>query len=306
MTSPEQVACNRTTERNYYNPITSDDKHPLIIIDTMNGFFKWYKKSLVRLNKSRRLPYNRIVDYGDKFGMSALTATFETTFREYIRKLLRMTQTTVANVVLALDCRRSRVWRNDFTIDARTNLSTYKATRNTSPDPGISTTIRFMFDDMLPRLLPNHCIGVPRAEADDVIAVITRLVNARSPARPVYIVSDDSDFIQLLDHGTNEIYTQRHERTRDRCLFPARTHLLIKVIGGDFLDNIRPAFPNCSKRLVETLAGDPERLAKMVATHGDEYLKLNRKLIDFDYIPPTIKSRIIERSLLLRVKHRLY
>ena len=293
---------NNSTVR--HNPVTSNEVSPLVIIDTMNGFFRWYDTSLRRLNKSRKLPNNTTVEYDDKIGMSALNAAFETTFRGYVRDLLRMTHASLCNVLMALDCRRSQIWRNDFTVNAVTRIPTYKGNRRTRNDPGISATIRFMLDDMLPRLLPNQCIGVPHAEADDIIAVITRLVNARSPKRAVCIVSDDSDFIQLLDHDTNEVYTQRHERTRDRCRHSARTHLLIKIIGGDYRDNIRPAFPGCTQDYAERLASSPRLLENTIAAHGDTQFASNRNLIDFDFIPPRIKSRIIERTLLVRVQRR--
>lgn len=284
----------------FHQKILLQDEHaPLVIMDTMNGFFRWYHSSLSRVNRAMGLPRNTRMKYDDRMGISALLAAFETTFREYFINVLHHTRGKKCNVIMAFDCKRGRIWRNRHTKDAVTNLSTYKATRKTRKDAGIYAAIRFMFDDMLPRLLPGQCIGVPESEADDIVAVITRLVNARCPNRWVYIVSDDSDFIQLLDHPTNEICTQRYERIT-KCRVSARKHLLKKIIGGDRLDNIPPAFPECDKHVAEELTNDPGKLRDMITTHGEMGIRRNRLLIDFDEIPINIKSRIIEKALLIR------
>lgn len=282
-----------------YRPVLADDSPSLVLVDTVNAFFAWYFRTLRVYNRARHRSSGATVPADDTAGMNSLKAAFETTFRRNVDSILALTGAARQDIVFATDCQRARVWRNDVLRDATTNKPLYKAQRNTRKDAGIPVVMRFLYDDLLPRLMPRRRLGAPRAEADDVIGVITRLVNARAPARRVFIISDDSDFLQLLDYPMNEIYSQRFRRQRDKYPRSAQDYMRMKILMGDKIDNIDAAFPRCGPKTAEALIGNPKLMAAKIEKYGSEKLDRNRMLIDFDMIPANVRSTIIERALLL-------
>ena len=98
----------------------------------------------------------------------------------------------------------------------------------------------------------------------------------------------------------NEIYSQRFRRQRDKYPRSAQDYMQMKILMGDKIDNIDAAFPRCGPKTAEALIGDPKLMAAKIEKYGSEKLKRNRMLIDFDMIPASVRSTIIERALLLR------
>lgn len=283
-----------------YCPITADDSESIVLLDTVNAFFSMYHQSLRRFNRARHRERGSTVADDDVNGMAALKSEFEATFLRGIRNILNRTGANSRDLVFAIDCQRRDVWRHDLLWDRAENRSRYKSTRPQRHDAGIPAVLRFLYDDLLPRALPGRRVGVPRAEADDVIAVIARLVNARAPRRRVYVVSDDSDFVQLLDHPSTELLNQRLNRMRTKYPRPAREYLAMKIYMGDRIDNIGGAFPRVGPKTADALVRDPALLAAKIARYGRATLDRNRRLICFDCIPDDIRSRIVECALLLR------
>jgi 5'-3' exonuclease len=81
----------------------------------------------------------------------------------------------------------------------------YKANRKKSRDSsGIDWTMFFdtlgQLQDEIRDYFPYKVMDVPLAEADDIIAVITKYYKQ---VEPILIVSSDKDFIQLLDHNVS-------------------------------------------------------------------------------------------------------
>lgn len=288
----------------FYSPVLSDSSPCIILFDTINGFFTWYYDSLAEVNNSvgRRptapMPAKRIPE---------LKRVFESQFRNAIDKVLSLHIGASTNdVIFAIDCLRHRVWRNAFLCDTKQpNRPVYKAHRKRFRDPGITLLMRFLFDDLIPHVFPGRRVGASNAEADDVIAVITRMVNARAPKRRVIIVSDDSDFIQLLDYPNNDIYTQRFLRVRNRIFRSPREITHIKIISGDKADNISAAFPRCGVKRAQTLVSRPYLFNRYIKKYGRKLYDRNKLLIDFDFIPARIKGLIIERALCLRFESRM-
>ena len=281
-------------------PVLDDTGEPLVLIDSTNMFFHIYFKALGTFNRTRHRPRGATISLQNPRDLTGLTSTFESVFRRCLHKILIVADSSPRNVIFATDCPRNEVWRHAALTDPKDpEKLVYKATRAAKRDPGIKAVIIFMYDDLIPRVLPGHKIGAAHAEADDVIGVLTRLVNHRAPDRRVVIISDDSDFIQLLTHPYTEIYNQRLARMRPKCKDGPITALRVKCLMGDRSDNIGPAFPRCGPKTARRLAADPAALAAKVAQYGDERLKRNTRLIDLNYTPDTIKSRIIEAALLL-------
>ena len=286
----------RTSIRGYC-PILADGSPCIVLIDTTNSFFTWYYQTRNALHYMSDPVQD--TSYVDRF-----KSAFEHTFRRGIRDIVSHTGASTRDLVFAMDCRRHEIWRHDILRNPTAPCTpVYKAARRVRTDPYIHVMMTFLYDDILPRVFPGQRLGAPRAEADDVIGVLARLVNHRAPKRRVYVISNDSDFVQLLDHPATTIFTQQFVRMRHKYPGCARGYLTMKCLMGDRADNIDSAFPRCGIKTAHILVHNPTLLLDKIKQYGRTKLDRNRALIDFDYIPYMIRSVIIERSLRVRIKY---
>jgi len=298
-----------STSTTYY-PIFNKTKEPLVIIDTVNSFFTYYYSALRIYNRSHHLDNNTPLCVNKTGKWWPLTKSeikifnnflsiFEGLFNRAILKIKNVTNCYQRNIIFAIDCPRSEIWRSDILRDEKTNITSYKSTRTTRSDIGIPSTLKYLYDTLLPKYNYQR-IGVSKAEADDIIGILTHFVNHYSPNRPVFIISDDSDFIQLLMYKNNNLYTQRLNNVRNKIKHSPRKLLEMKIIQGDRIDNIDSAFPKIGPKRSLNLINNPELFQKKIDKFGDEKLKRNRLLIDLSYIPNYIKGQVLEKVFILK------
>ena len=213
-----------------------------------------------------------------------------------IRAQVRQFKSKYPNVVIACDNRK--YWRREF-------FPFYKSHRKADREAsgldwglifGVMNTIR----DELKEYFPYRVIDVERAEADDVIAVLTRKF---APHGDVLILSSDKDFAQLQKYPNVTQYSpimKRFIKIDDPKRY-IREHV-IKGDRGDGIPNILSP-DNCfaagerqkpitSKKLNEWLQKGSEEFCTT-----DEMLrgfKRNQTLVDFDYIPTDIELAVIQ------------
>lgn len=295
----------------YYYPVYNKTTQPLVIIDTVNAFFTYYYSALRIYNRSHHLEAN--ISLCDKpsgkwwpFTKSEIKnfnnfiSIFEGLFNRALQKIQNVTKCKKCNIIFAIDCPRAEIWRSDILRDNTTKKSLYKSTRGTRQDIGIPSTLKYLYDTYLPKYNYQR-IGVPKAEADDVIGIITHFVNHYSPDRQVYVISDDSDFVQLLMYKNNNLFTQRLLNVRNKIKHSPQKLLEMKIIQGDRIDNIDSAFPKTGPKRSLNLINNPDLLLKKIKIFGDMKLKRNRLLIDLSYIPYHIKGQILEKLFILKI-----
>lgn len=193
-----------------------------------------------------------------------------------------------ANGVLVA-CDSQNNWRKDI-------YPQYKGNRDKEKDqyyPNVIEAIK-LTEEFLNTCTSIPAIYVPRAEADDIIAISSK----RSSIDTV-IVSSDKDFIQLLDDKTR-LYspTLKNERTTTNKDFD----LFEKCIRGDRGDNILSAYPYVKKKKLEFAWNDKLMMANLMEEKrkvdgkkvGDCF-EFNKKLIDFNAIPQDIQNMIVSR-----------
>ena len=143
--------------------------------------------------------------------------------------------------------------------------------------------------------LPFKIIKVDNAEGDDVVAVL-----ARETGTDTVVVSNDEDYLQLCcDHikiynPTKMMYTDCEDTER---------FLQMKSLMGQPKDDIFNIITPIDHPVGVRKPGFGEVSAKKVLAEGlDQWLvkkklveryNLNRNLIDFDRIPKTIQTRIL-------------
>jgi len=213
-----------------------------------------------------------------------------------IRSNVKQFKNKYPNVILC--CDNKKYWRKEF-------FSFYKSQRKVDREAsGLDWSMIF---DTLNRLrdemkvyFPYKVLDVDGAEADDVIAVLTARL---APSSNILILSSDKDFGQLQKYPNVTQYSpilKKFIKIDDPKTF-IREHVL-KGDRGDGIPNFlspddtfargeRQKILN-SKKLQEWVSQDAETFCTTdIMLRG---FKRNQTLVDFDYIPDDIRTRIVE------------
>jgi len=216
---------------------------------------------------------------------------------------------------LVIACDNRHYWRKD-------KFAHYKASRKKArADSGFDW--RLIFDTLaeiraeLDQFFPYAVIDVDGAEADDVIAVLTAWTQTNDlqepdglfgepQPQPVLILSGDHDFIQLQKYKNVAQYSPVHKRwvKPDSTITSYLMEHIIKGDKGDGIPNILSADdtfvtdarqrPITAKRLESWQQYSPDEFTTHVDIETARNFQRNRYLIDFDYIPDTVRNNIIE------------
>lgn len=137
------------------------------------------------------------------------------------------------------------------------------------------------FNIVVPLLkhLPITVIQAARYESDDVIATLVEDMKDED----ITVLSNDSDFIQLLQKGYKSIRIYNPIKKVDMEA-PSYPYVPWKCLAGDKSDNIQPLLK--PKKAVET-ASDPELFKQFMSIEENRAnFNINRQLIEFRLVPP--------------------
>lgn len=264
--------------------ITIDPKDTVMLVDTSYyifyryfAVFNWYKLSQQEQSMEEGLS-------------PAFIEKFDKLFVDSLKTLVKKHKVPFSNVVFVKDCSRDSIWRCQ-------HYQEYKKGREDRLGNFNSDIFRHCYAKLLPRIKSQF--GVQdiehwHAEADDIACVIARTINAACPETQVVIVTNDNDYLQLVNAST-QVFNLKHIdlSTRLKGVTP-QMYLKTKVLMGDKSDNIPAVFPKCGEKTASALACDPERLAKQLrkCPSYEERFALNEMLIDMDAIPQDLQEGI--------------
>ena len=139
-------------------------------------------------------------------------------------------------------------------------------------------------------------ISIPKAEADDIIAVIAE---NSLPIEPVLIISSDKDFQQLQKYPNVKQWSPSKQDYLV-CENPSE-FLQNHIIRGDSSDGIPnilsddDSFINENKRQAPLTKKKANQITEDLETWKEkDNWKRNQEIIDFEYIPREIKDAIME------------
>lgn len=138
-------------------------------------------------------------------------------------------------------------------------------------------------------------IGVPGAEADDVIAVMMQNDGKNWAAK--ILISSDHDFCQIENIRQYNVFGEEVvpwvDKNKGIKMAPEEVKL-VKALCGDGADNIPRCIPRVGVKTAYKLCKDRAKLKGLLKENGDaaKQFLLNRKLIDFDLMPDELKERI--------------
>lgn len=208
--------------------------------------------------------------------------TFEKMWFENIKKITKKFNVKESDIIFARD--GTDVWRYGV-------YPQYKATRICPPstDPNSPSHVFKYINENFHKRLGAPVLRVDRAEGDDIAAVATQYIRTVFPDKKVIIITGDHDFLQLGDFNV-EIYQLKGWKkinTDDPHL-----SLMTKILAGDPSDNIPSIYKGCGKKTAQRLAKNPAELEKVLQKYGRDQYDINRRLVDFAYIPDDIVAEI--------------
>lgn len=272
------------------NKITIDEEIPLLFIDLSYYIFhrfyalvSWYKKAH---------PDDEL-DISDIMNNEIFIEKFKKLFKENLKKIKKKYKIENSKVIFAKDCRRNQIWRNEF-------YEEYKKTRDDKNINFNKDIFLYVYNDILPELLNDntniHSIySVSKAEADDIIAVMKNTIREKYSNLPIYIITNDHDYLQLADYYTH-IYNLKNYDLKKKGKGLPELDLGFKIIKGDISDNIKAVFTKrITNKLIYEMIYDEEKLNNQIDSEGEECRKRyerNCLLIDFKKIPDNIQNVI--------------
>lgn len=202
---------------------------------------------------------------------------------------------------MVICCDGKKYWRKEV-------FPNYKAARKKSREESdldwnlIFNTLSEIRDD-LSKHFPYKVLHIERAEADDIIAVLTERCNEFGSAEDVMIVSSDKDFKQLhsFDNVKQWSPMQKKQVTiAKKDIIPFTIEHIVKGDAGDGVPNIlspddifliegRQA-PVSSKRLAEFIEKGKEACRNDAERRNWDR---NAVLVAFDNIPTDVKEQIL-------------
>lgn len=209
-------------------------------------------------------------------------------------------------VVIAVDT--SNYWRKDVFENYKQNR--IKMRQDSTMDWNEFFRIFGIIKDELKKNFPYVFVSLPRIEADDIIAVLTKRT---APHEPVMIISADKDMLQI-QHKYGKNVKQFSPKTKklltvENTDYDLFTHY-VKGDSGDGIPNIlsdNDTFLCADKRQKQIRKPFIEEMKKRVRDEnifdtldvdGDDIIinkfKRNVKLVDVDYIPENIQQDIID------------
>jgi len=182
-------------------------------------------------------------------------------------------------------------WRYDI-------YSQYKEHRKAFRDASVVDFNAFFnvlneFKEDIKTLFKNwYILNIPKCEGDDIIAILTKDVFAKSNSE-VVIVSSDKDLNQLLDNKNVKQYDSI-KKSYLESINP-RQQLDLKILTGDKSDGIPSIKPRMGIKTAEKVLNEglDDFLNSPENVEFKKNYERNKILIDFNFIPVNIKETII-------------
>ena len=215
---------------------------------------------------------------------------------ENIPKGLQLDKQVKPILIVGKDCKRENIWRNEL-------FPKYKATRANGKDDGFmgGPFFKMAYEEQLfiqggARSVLKH----PRLEADDCIAITVKHLLQTYPLCDIYIITSDKDYLQLASERVHLFNLAFKDLTQQKsCTGNPECDLFCKIVTGDISDNIPSVFSKCGPKTALKYYNNKELFEKKLLeseAYRHQY-ELNRRIIDFNYIPEELVSEFMNIPL---------
>jgi len=209
---------------------------------------------------------------------------YEKMYMESILKLVKKKIFNNSTIIFCMDSPKENLWRTQLS-------STYKGDRaDLSLKHDFKQVFSYTYTTMIPNIIKSnptiHKIRIDEMEADDIIAIITMYMEEKHADVPIYLLSGDSDFLQL---GRPNVIFINFKTKKSIILTKEEAYkaLQSKIVLGDTSDNISSIFPQGKRIKKKTILESDENLKEYLNKNPEAKLiyEKNTKLIDFKFIP---------------------
>ena len=210
---------------------------------------------------------------------------FRKTFVEKIGETIKKLDIDNPVIMAAEDCPRKEIWRMKL-------FPEYKGNR--VHDDGFMGGPFFKMayeDNLFEEGGVKLRLSYDSLEADDCIAITVKYMLANWEDAKIWIIASDMDYLQLASDKV-KIYNLKYKDITEskNCFKNAEKDLFCKIVAGDKSDGIPAVFKKCGIKTAEKYWNAKEKFNEKLENDLDaaEQYELNRKIIDFNNIPPTL------------------
>jgi len=272
----------------------------IILIDTSYSIFyryyatiRWY--SFAFKEDYEKIKNNQIYNWFDN---KIFIEKYEKMFLESLIKLLKKKIFKNSNIFFCIDSPKENLWRTKI-------LGSYKNNRLLKINDSLN--IKYFFTYTYNIIIPNlikiytniNIIKIDNIEADDIIGIISLYIKKNNLNYKIYLLSSDKDFYQLGYKNISFInFKSKIELTLS--IEDAKKELNKKIIFGDKSDCIPSIIKKRIKNKIDLL--DNENLLEEYLNNNIESKKqyeINKKMIDFNFIPNEYFNKVIEQFIFL-------
>ncbi|UYD57579.1 ribonuclease H [Aeromonas phage B614] len=207
--------------------------------------------------------------------------------------------------IIAFDDSKDGYWRRDIAPYYKRNRTLSKEDSPWDWD-ALFGHINKIVDEMLNVYPGVKMIKISKTEADDIIAVLTKMFTEQG--RCVMISSSDSDFTQLHKYkGVKQFSPAQKKQVKPKNGSP-KHDLFYKIIKGDGKDGVagikcRPTYvidrvegeraPSCSSKWIESLVQSEDPRAALENEEWQKRWDENVQLLDLTKIPDFVAEKIL-------------
>jgi len=232
----------------------------------------------------------------DPYQNPTFVEKFKKTFMDTITKIpksLSIDKSIQPIIIVAKDCKRECIWRNEL-------FSKYKANRTKGAEDGFMGGPFFKMvyeENLFCKAGAKTILKHPHLEADDCIAIHVKEMLKKYPLCNIYIITSDKDYLQLAEERV-QIYNLAFKKITEQkgCSKDPTCDLFCKIVSGDKSDNIPSVFPKCGPKTALKYFNNKELFEKKLV-ESENYQKqyeINKKIIDFNFIPQHLINEFLD------------
>jgi 5'-3' exonuclease len=253
-----------------------------------HSLLTWWKNAYPEQSDVLKDPYNN----------EMFLEKFKKTFLETVKKIpkgLTLDKSVKPEIIVAKDCKRESIWRNEF-------FPNYKGTRTNGPEDGFMGGPFFKMvyeENLFIEGGAKEIIKHPKLEADDCIAITVKQTLQKYPNCSIYIITSDKDYLQLAEPRV-QLFNLAFKKLTDQksCTGNPECDLFCKIVSGDPSDNIQSVFPKCGQKTALKYFENRELFEKKLQESEDfqKRYELNKKIIDFNNIPEVLVNEFLSTT----------
>lgn len=259
----------------------------MLLVDT--SYLVFYRIFALKIWFSKAKP-ELSLEIEDLSTLDVFIEKHKATFGATIQKIMKKTGNTIKDIIFLRDCSGENVWRKQI-------FPEYKSNRDYTGFNG-KKVFQWSYDNILPdwEAQGARVLRFEQLEADDLAAVIVKWMSKNHPEKPITIVTNDNDYLQLLKYPKVQLVNLKEDDLKKRSLGNPEWDLMRKVVLGDPSDNIPKVLDRCGEKTLFKYLEDRDLFEKALSRQegASARFKINRLLIDFDMIPSLFTEEILK------------